>query len=260
MPIAPDDIGQRRHQVRFDWAEHGLRALAGFSSVVVVVDVLSFGTAVDVATGRGARVLPLPWRDERARRAADDAGAVLASRRSRSEWSLSPSSLRTLPRDTLLALASPNGATLSARAARSGATVFAGCLRNAAAVANAAREAAGNDGAVAVIAAGERHEDGALRPAVEDLLGAGAVIDALGAGSPEADVAASAFRASSARLRSVLTECASGRELAALGYGHDVDLAADSGSSPHAPVLVDGTFGPHGCGTADPAAPGGTPS
>ncbi|MGW3467254.1 hypothetical protein ACWDKQ_01980 [Saccharopolyspora sp. NPDC000995] len=58
--------------------------------MLVVVDVLSFSTAVDVATTTGARVLPLRWQD-----ASIPAGAVLAQPRSLDESFLSPSSLRT---------------------------------------------------------------------------------------------------------------------------------------------------------------------
>lgn len=244
--------GQRDYQLRLEWGGEGVATLAGDCAVLVVVDVLSFSTAVSVAVDRGAAVLPLRWRDERAAAAATSAGAVLASnRRSAGEWSLSPSSLRSLPAGTRLALPSPNGATLSAAAAGAGCRVLTGCLRNATAVARAAaRLAAGS--AIAIVPAGERWRlDGSpLRPALEDLLGAGAVAAALvevGAGpvSPEAMAAVEAFRAARRTgLVAAVTGCSSGRELAAEGFTTDVELAAEHDVSDSAPLLRDGLFQP----------------
>ncbi|CAA9416232.1 MAG: hypothetical protein AVDCRST_MAG66-2408, partial [uncultured Pseudonocardia sp.] len=45
---------QRGHRVRLEWGAEGAALLAAECAVVVVVDVLSFGTSVDVAVG------PLP--------------------------------------------------------------------------------------------------------------------------------------------------------------------------------------------------------
>src|SRR6266508_2839489 len=205
---------------RLEWGVEGARVLAAACRVVVVVDVLSFTTAIEVAVGRGAVVFPHRWPDPGAAAFARRVGAVLAGRRDeprstgapprgspdpsgstgapprgspdpsgpggRPPYSLSPVSLLDVPPGTRLVLPSPNGSALAAAIAHAGPVVLAGCLRNASAVARAAREA-GGDGPVGVVAAGERRPDGALRPAVEDLLGAGAVLHALGGRpSPEA--------------------------------------------------------------------------
>jgi 2-phosphosulfolactate phosphatase len=82
--------------------------------------------------------------------------------------------------------------------------------------------------------------------AVEDLLGAGAVLDAVPdeALSAEAQVAVGAFRACRPRLADVLRSCTSGRELAGRGYADDVEWAADLDASPVVPILVNGAFTP----------------
>jgi 2-phosphosulfolactate phosphatase len=105
---------------------------------------------------------------------------------------------------------------------------------------------------VAVVAAGERWNDGPLRPAVEDLWGAGAFIAALagsgearqgGAGvSPEARAAAAAYREIAADLPGALADCASGRELIGNGYPGDVAIAGERPDSGAVPVLVQGWF------------------
>lgn len=236
--VVDDVYTQQGFDVRLDWGPDGVDALVDGCAVLVIVDVLSFGTAVDVAVGRGARILPLPWRDERAAVVARAAGAVLAGERS---WTLRPSSLVDIPAGTLLALPSPNGATLSAKAGLAGARVVAGCLRNATAVARRAQELGGP---VGVIAAGERWQaDGRpLRPGLEDYLGAGAIAAAMrGSLSPEAAVAAAAAR-SVADMAATVADCVSGRELIEWGHPGDVELAGLLDVSDVAPVLVDGVY------------------
>ncbi len=53
-----------------EWGLAGMEALRGRAAVLVVVDVLSFSTAVDVVTARGTSVLPFPWGDRAAAKAA----------------------------------------------------------------------------------------------------------------------------------------------------------------------------------------------
>jgi 2-phosphosulfolactate phosphatase len=97
---------------------------------------------------------------------------------------------------------------------------------------------------VIVVAAGERWPDGTLRPAVEDLWGAGAVLAALGleGASPEARLAASAYDAVRGDLASALRDCASGRELVAGGFARDVEIAGSTDVSAVVPVLNTDAF------------------
>lgn len=94
-----------------------------------------------------------------------------------------------------------------------------------------------------MLAAGERWHGGTgpLRPAVEDLLGAGAVLARLPAAwrSPEAEVAVAAFDGVRHRLGEVLAACASGRELHQRGFGVDVEVAAALDAATAVPVLGD---------------------
>lgn len=228
---------QSGHGVRFEWGEAAVRYLAPVCQAVVVVDVLSFSTAVDVALARGAAVLPYRWKDASAARFAARQGAQLANpdRRFTGGLSLSPASLAALPEGSRLVLPSPNGATLSVLAQEAGRAVYTACLRNAAAVAG---HVSARFERVLVVAAGERWPDGSLRPAAEDLWGAGAVISALGlSASPEAEAAASAFLAVRAGVPSALRACSSGRELLERGFAADLHLAADLNASTVVPLL-----------------------
>jgi 2-phosphosulfolactate phosphatase len=160
-------------------------------------------------------------------------------------WSLSPVGLARIPAGTKLVLPSPNGATIAFEAgARGDVEVLAGCLRNAPAVAAFVRA---RDSRVGVVASGEQWKPtGALRPAVEDLLGAGAVIHALDPDArdvtPEAGAAAGAFVAMKERLEWALLDCPSGRELQSHGWDADVRAAAEHAVSECVPVLVDDRF------------------
>lgn len=251
MSAGADVAGQRPYGVRQCWGLAGLTAVAPGARTVVVVDVLSFTTAVDVATAAGVRVRPAPWSGERGRQLAAELGATLAVGRrqvsAEHPYSLSPATLAAAPAGTRLVLPSPNGATICDAARRPGVTVLAACLRNAAAVADAAGRAGFP---VAVVAAGERWEDGSLRPALEDLLGAGAVVAALGGPdpSPEARAAAAAYAACDPAAD--VTDSASGRELVAAGFADDVAVACAVGASTVAPTM-------DGEGFFEPAPSGG---
>jgi 2-phosphosulfolactate phosphatase len=225
--------------VRFDWGPGGVARLAPHVEVLVVVDVLRFTTAVDTAVGHGVVVHPYRWNDDTARHYAASVSAVVADDGDEGP-SLCPASLRRLPPGSSVVLPSPNGATCALQAAALGTTVVAGCVRNAAAVARWARR---RSSVVGVVACGETWHDGSLWPAVEDLLGAAAVIcDLAGERSPEALVAEAALAGVGDRLEQCLAGSSSGLALHRRGHGDDVEWAAQVSASTCVPVLADGRF------------------
>ena len=233
---------QRGFAVRFGWGPNGLRRLAPLVDAVVIVDVLSFSTSVDVALGRGVAVFPYRWHNGTEHDFAATVDAIVASKTADGGFSLRPSSLESAPGDLRLVLPSPNGSALTFGAAEAGARhTLVGCVRNATAIAHSLDDAS----TIAVIAAGERWRGttGPLRPAIEDLLGAGSIIEALGRSSisPEARIARAAVAdLEPNELRWAIRECASGRELRARGFPRDVELAASHDVSSIVPTL-DGT-------------------
>jgi len=238
---------------RFDWGLEGLRHLAPVVDVLVIVDVLRFTTAVSVAVDRGATVFPYAWEGPGAADFAREHDAILAGRREDAVWSLSPAGLLHLPPEARLVLPSPNGSALAVAAREHGTGhVVAGCLRNATATARRARAlAALGSGVIGVLGAGEQWgRAGPLRPAVEDLIGAGAILAALdpsGAASaprcsPEAAAARAAFLDARSSLEDRLRDSSSGRELLALGWDDDVEEAALLDVSGTTALLVDDAF------------------
>jgi 2-phosphosulfolactate phosphatase len=187
---------------------------------------------------RGAFILPHGSDEASAVELARARGALLAGRRG-DGYSLSPRSLVQIAAGTRLVLPSPNGSAICVRASRYG-KVLAGSLRNRSAI---AARATALGGPFAVIAAGERWPDGTLRPALEDLAGAGAIAACLpGSRSPEALAAIAAWEAIG-QPGQALAACASGRELLERGFGEDVELAAALDADRRGTELLDGMFG-----------------
>ncbi len=233
---------QGSFDIRCEWGMEGLQELLPDSRAVVIVDVLSFSTSVNVAAGNGAIVYPYRSRDASAAAFARSRNAVMANTTRKFDgggFSLSPSSLVEIPAGTALVLPSPNGSTLSL--STGDIPTFAGCLRNATALAGVLRRYGTG---ISIIPAGERwKKQQTLRPAIEDLIGAGAVIHALeGTRSPEAETAAAVFAAFRDELESVLRASGSGKELIGRGFAEDVRLAAALDTSRCVPVLKDGAY------------------
>ncbi|MGW4635680.1 2-phosphosulfolactate phosphatase [Nocardia sp. NPDC004415] len=249
--MSPQWAQQRGFGVRVEWGRAGAAAIGTGAACVVVIDVLSFTTSVSLATAAGTAVYPYRWRDESARAFAEEHRAALAVGRREAgpttPWSLSPAAIRRAPFTERLVLPSPNGSAIATTVRDT--PVVAASLRNASAV---ARWLANQDGwghpdrPIAVVPAGEQWPGtDVVRPAIEDWLGAGALVTALREHgltlSPEAHAAASTFRGTPA-VDALISDSASGRELAAIGFAEDVALAVDLDADHTVPLLADGAF------------------
>lgn len=245
-PLDPSDRLTAGDGVVFGWGRRGL-AEGRRAGGVVVVDVLSFTTAVSVATGRGTACYPFHGPPQEARRAAARHRAVCAGgRRDWSPthpWCLSPAALAAAPPVSRLLLPSPNGSALSAAAT---VPVVAGCLRNAGAVAAwlLGRGFGTPARPLSVVAAGERWPDGSLRPAREDWLGAGVLLGHLAdAGRRLAPAAAAAAVAAAVPdLPGAVRASLSAGELRTGGWAADVEMAVAVDADGHVPVLRRGAF------------------
>ncbi|MBP5977348.1 2-phosphosulfolactate phosphatase [Brasilonema sp. CT11] len=226
---------QVEFDLRCEWGAKGVSELAPISDVVVIVDVLSFSTSTEIATNNGAIIYPYQWRDQSALDYAQSVQAELSKGRlSKDGYSLSPASLTKIPAGTnRTVVPSPNGSSLTLLTGKT--PTIAGCLRNSEAVAKFAQKYGSR---IAVIPAGEKWEDGTLRPAFEDLIGAGAILSYLnGSLSPEAETAVVAFHAFKHNFLTYMKQCSSGKELIAKGFELDVELAAGFNVSDCVPLF-----------------------
>lgn len=263
-PVDHDEAAQSRYRCRLGWGRYGAARAAARGDIAVIVDTLRFSTAVAAAARRGVSISPCAAEGD-----IDRAAAGLGLPRSAIDPPvparpdrLSPRTYERVPPSTRLAVLSPNGAACALEG-RDAPRVFVGALVNAEAVAVAVQSASHESGRpITVVACGERwqvrHQDGALRMAVEDYLGAGAILSYLaGTKAPEATVCQAAFRSSRDRLDELLWDSASGWELRQKGLGGDVRLASQLNHWAVAPVLrgdwLEGSSSP---GTPT-SAPGG---
>jgi 2-phosphosulfolactate phosphatase len=150
-------------------------------------------------------------------------------RRRQGQYSLAPESYLEGPAGLRCVLPSPNGARVTLAAAQTPPVLLAGSLRNARAVADAAQRLGRTFN---VIPAGGRWFDGSLRPALEDWLGAGAILQWLpDSRSPEAESAVALFDRHHENLVTILDQCGSGRELDARGHHTDKFIAGQLNAS-----------------------------
>ncbi|PLR71011.1 2-phosphosulfolactate phosphatase [Bacillus sp. UMB0728] len=244
---------QSPYQCRVEWGKRGAREAAARGDIVIIVDVLLFSSAVVSAAAFGAEIYPYsPHLD--GQKYAESLGADYIFGRAEAaklgKPTLSPVSFSEEHAGKKYVLISQNGAYCTWIGAKATA-VLAGSLLNASAAAAAANILQKQLGAgITIIPCGEKwadageHED-SLRPAVEDYLGAGAILSYLdGEKSPEAAVCEGAFRAAQPKLAEYLWECGSGRELRARGFEQDVVHCSRLNMMPTVPILKENRFVP----------------
>ena len=226
-------------QVHVEWGPVAAQLAAARGDAIVIVDILSFSTAVTLAAERGlaSYVYSGPELTARGGAAAVAAriGAVCAvgKRDARpGTISLSPASVRSAEVTTGRVLFSSLNGALVVASADHAPRLAIGCLRNRRAVAACAFEWLHRREAtrVTIVACGEQWSsvsaaDG-MRPCLEDHLGAGAIAESLAAHgatlSVEAQAAVAVFRQ---RHDIDLPSLVGGRELIAAGFTEDVALA-----------------------------------
>jgi 2-phosphosulfolactate phosphatase len=248
----PETKGSDPSVIDFGWGRRGAKLAAQHGDIIVIVDVLSFATSVALAIDRGAFIYPGRMDNdpvEMARRIGGERAVKRPDVPEKGRFSLSPLTYRNVEPGQKVFVMSPNGATCS-EIAISVPYVFAGALVNARAVGQTVSRLVVERGLRAtVIACGERERipsgETRIRWAVEDYLGAGAILSYIDGGkSADAMVCEGAFLQSRDKLPELLHICQSGWELSSRGFGGDVDFAAKLNSIDSVPALRNERFEP----------------
>lgn len=244
---------QLPYEIKLDWGQRGARAAAERGDIVIIVDVLSFSSTVVTAVQHKANIYPYPPPiNESAKAYAKDVGAEIVWGRAEAVrlggHSLSPLSFSSADYARDFVLCSLNGAACTWIAAQVPA-LLVGCLLNASAVADTAnRLKLERNVSITVIPCGEKWSDctdneNNLRPGIEDYLGAGLILSRLtGSKSPEAEVCIGAVKSSGHRIRDLIWDSSSGRELRERGYEDDVTYCCQVDISHAVPLLLANRF------------------
>ncbi len=233
----------------FDWGPAGASRAAQRGDLVVLVDTLSFSTCAAIANMRQAYIYPCADRQEADRIKKSHGGEIAVGRKEvpyHGKFSLSPLTYADVDPGARIILPSPNGAVCS-RCCSMAEFVMTGAFVNARALALAVNEILKHRVLnTTVIACGERVETDIadnIRWAIEDYLGAGAIISYLRTSkSIEAQLCESVFIRNHDRINVIMLECESGRELSNLGFRNDVIYSAQLNLCQSVPILRNGRF------------------
>lgn len=236
--------------LRLDWGDVAAETAAARGDIVVIVDTLEFSTAVTVAISNGAKIYPAKD-EETGKKIAERVGAELAHEDKKKAikehgFSLSPNMMTKAKRDQRIVLPSPNGAFDSKNAVDAH-HLFVGTFVNVSAIASAVRKVLETEPhPCTVIACGELlQHDHQFRPAIEDYLAAGAILDSIGmhhALSPEARVCEAAWRQLKHEWCNIIKDSGSARKIIQDGFPEDVDYACSFDKHDVVPIFREDHF------------------
>jgi 2-phosphosulfolactate phosphatase len=242
---------QSPYTCRVEWGRRGAREAANRGDIVIIVDVLSFSSTVVTALNYDAVIYPYPPNldgKDYAQRINAEYILGRAEAAKAGKPTLSPVSFNEEHTHKKYVLTSLNGAFCTWIASKVPALLI-GSLLNASSVAAVAnRLRLQKNASITVIPCGELWSDGkeeedTLRPAIEDYLGAGAILSYLeGEKSPEAEVCMGAFFHAESKLDEWIWDCGSGRELRERGFGADVKHCSQLNAYQTAPLLKNNHF------------------
>lgn len=241
-------FNQAPFQCRMDWGARGVKEASARGDIIIVVDVLSFSSAITNAVHNGVIIYPFPRTGDinEYGKLAEAEVCILERTRARELGlpSLSATSFNESHKGKKYIVSSINGATC-VKAANESNLVFVGCLLNISAVVNVVNQIQKDKNLnITVIASGERwnsanDEPKELRPSIEDYLGVGAILELLnGTKSPEAKVCISAYKNSKTELNDLIADSSSGRELKAMEFPEDVEFCSQIDIYKEVPVIV----------------------
>ncbi len=239
---------QSPYQCRMDWGVRGVQEASKRGDIIVVVDILSFSSAITNAVHQGVIIYPFPREGDINEFGKQVDAEVCILERSRARElglpSLSATSFNESHKNKKFVISSINGATC-VKAAGENNYIFIGCFLNVSAVANTINQIQKEKNInITVIASGERWssdegEPKELRPSIEDYLGAGAILELLdGTKSPESKVCISAYKNSKSELNELILDSSSGRELMNIGFPEDVKFSSQLDIFTEVPLLV----------------------
>ena len=107
-------FAQQGFRCRLEWGQRGARDAAMKGDILVIVDTLSFSSAVITGVANGARIYSCRTDSEARSLAQEFGGDVAVHRRDvpdKGRYSLSPLTFQNVPPDTRVFLPSPNGGT-----------------------------------------------------------------------------------------------------------------------------------------------------